>query len=49
MRIFKQIVKIALFFIPSLILFFYYIKKNLTKLFESDIFDIDLSEDEEEL
>ena len=44
-----KMIKFILFFIPSLILFVYYIKQSLTKLFESDIFDIDLSEDEEKL
>lgn len=45
----SKIIRFILFFIPSLILFFYYMKQSLTKLFESDIFDIDLNENEEEL
>jgi len=47
----NKILKFTIFFIPTIILFGYYVKRNLTNLFNSDIFEVDFSdeEDKEEL
>ena len=44
----NKIVRLIIFFIPTIILFSYYIKKNLTNLFSSDIFEVDFSDNQEE-
>jgi len=44
----KKILTFLLFFVPGFIFMFLYIKNMLTKLLQSDIFDISLNENEEE-
>jgi len=47
----NKVFKFIIFFVPTIILFSYFVKRNLTTLFNSDIFEVDFSnkEDEEEL
>jgi len=44
----NKILKFIIFIIPTIILFLYYSKKNLTKLFSSDIFEVDLDDEEKD-